>query len=93
MVNRVLIVGSGYYSSKFIKRRLLKRKIHGMRIESKVLLGLMKKAQTERFKENKISGLVYNIRIKKYEERLGIIKEDLPILEARLSGKKTKKHS
>ena len=51
----------------------------------------MKKTQTERFKENKISGLVYNIRIKKYEERLGTIKQDLPVLEKRFRGEKVEK--
>ena len=50
----------------------------------------MKKAQEERFKENKISGLVYNIRMKKYEERLQEIKEELPVFEERLK-KKNKK--
>ena len=45
----------------------------------------MKKAQTERFKENKISGLVYNIRMEKYQEKLQKIKEELPVLENRLN--------
>ena len=36
-----------------------------MKTEEQVLNDLMKKTQTERFKENKISGLVYNIRMKK----------------------------
>ena len=44
----------------------------------------MRKAQLERFKENKISGLVYNIRMNKYQERLQEIKEELPVLEERL---------
>ena len=51
----------------------------------------MKGAQIERFKENKISNLVYNIRIKKFEEKLNAIKEELPVLEKRLSGKKLEK--
>jgi len=43
----------------------------------------MKKTQTERFKE-KISGLVYNIRMKKYHEKLDRTKEELQVLEERL---------
>ena len=62
-----------------------------MKTEEMVLMGLMKKTQVERFKEGKVSGLVYNIRIKKYNERLGVIKEDLPVLEKRLAGGKVKK--
>ena len=46
---------------------------------------------TDRFKNNVISGLVYNIRVKKYGERTQLIKEELPVLEARLSKKKIKK--
>ena len=46
--------------------------------------GKKKKAQTERFKENTLSALVYNIRIKKYQDRLNEIKEGLPVLESRL---------
>ena len=55
-----------------------------MKTEEQVLNDLMKKTQTERFKENKISGLVYNIRMKKYEEKLQQIKEELPVVEERL---------
>lgn len=55
-----------------------------METEEKVLDNLMKKTQTERFKENKISGLIYNIRMKKYQERLSEIKQDLPVLRKHL---------
>jgi len=81
-----LIVSSvtGYLAYKRFEKKLLVNKIRKMKTEEKVLNGLMKKTQTERFKENKISGLVYNIRIKKYQERLQEIKEELPVLEERL---------
>lgn len=83
----VLLMGS-YYSSIRVRKMLLRKRIKKMKLEERILLGLMKKAQTERFKENKISGLVYNIRVKKFGERLNSIKEDLPILEKRLISKK-----
>lgn len=47
----------------------------------------MRKVQVERFKENKVSGLIYNIRMKKHEEKLGEIKRMLPVLERRLKVK------
>lgn len=78
----------GYYFSKGIRRQLLKKKVRNMKNEKGVLLELMKKAQTERFKENSISGLVYDIRMKKFEDRMNSIKEDLPVLEKRLLGRK-----
>ena len=65
-----------------------------MKIEKKVLVDLMKKAQTERYKQNKISGLVYNIRIKRYESKIQEIKQELPVLEGmlvKLNKKKTGK--
>ncbi|MBI2629503.1 hypothetical protein HYW76_00210 [Candidatus Pacearchaeota archaeon] len=74
----------GYFTYKRYEKKLLINKIRKMKTEERVLNDLMKKTQTERFKENKISGLVYNIRMKKYEERLQEIKEELPVLEERL---------
>ena len=62
-----------------------------MKIERRVLVDLMKKTQIERFKENKISELVYNIRMKKYKEKLQNIKQELPVLEKRIILKKGKK--
>ena len=47
----------------------------------------MRKAQTERFKQNKISKLIYNIRMKKYQEKLQKIRQELPVLESRLTKK------
>jgi hypothetical protein len=82
----------GYYLNKKIEKSLLRKKIKKMRTESKVLLDLMKKAQIERYKENKISALVYNTRIEKYKERLQEIKEKLPVFKSRLNKlKKIKK--
>jgi preprotein translocase subunit SecG len=86
----IVISVTGYFAYKRFEKELLTKKIRKMKIEEKVLDGLMKKTQTERFKENKISGLVYNIRIKKYQERLQEIKEELPVFEERLE--KMRKH-
>jgi predicted small secreted protein len=69
---------------KKLEKRILAKKIKKMKIEEQVLNDMIKRTQEERYKENKISGLVYNIRIKKYEKRIQEIKEELPVLEARL---------
>ena len=76
-----------FISSK-TKKLFLKKKIRRMQTEKLVLIDLLKKAQRERYKENKISGLVYNIRMQKYKERLEEIKEKLPVLEKNLKNKK-----
>ncbi|NPE26480.1 hypothetical protein HNV12_00575 [Methanococcoides sp. SA1] len=72
-------VGAVFY--KNIQKWVLKRRILKMKTEEKVLLDLMQKSQRDRFQDNKISGLVYNIRMKKYEEKLAEIKRMLPVLE------------
>jgi len=80
-----------YFIDKGLRIKLLKNKIKKKKAEEKVLLDLMKKTQEERFKENKISGLVYNIRMKKYEEKLQEIKQELPVLEENLKKFKNKR--
>jgi|TARA_Y100000310_G_C20598816_1_gene771917 hypothetical protein len=86
-----LLVVAGYFIRKRVRKRLLKKKIKKMQVEMNVLIDLMKKAQSERFKYNKISGIVYNIRIKKYKQRIGKIKQRLPVLEGKLMGDGSKK--
>lgn len=77
-----------FFLSKKLKKELLKKQIKKMKIELRVLDDLIKRTQEQRYKENKISGLVYNIRMKKYESRIQEIKEELPVLESRLNNKK-----
>lgn len=84
----LIILGLLFYSQ--IKRRIIKNKIKKMKAEQPVLKKLIVKAQKERFKQNKISGLVYNTRIKKYQDRLNKIKEELPVLESSLKKQKKK---
>jgi len=80
-----IIIGYGAY--KLFEKRILRRKYKKMKAEEESLLNLMKKAQTERYKDNKISNFVYNIRIKKYEGRMQEIKRELPAIEAKLKKK------
>ena len=56
-----------------------------MKVERNVIDGLIKKIQEDRFRDNKISGLVYNIRLAKYNEKVNEINDQLPVLEERLS--------
>ena len=81
----VIILGLiGFFTQKTIRYKLLKRKILKLKTENIVLFDLIKKTQTERFKENSISGLTYHIRMKKYKEKIEQIKRDLPVLESKL---------
>jgi len=80
-----------FLSYKRINIHLLKNKIKKMKMEQNALQDLMKKTQLERFKENKISGIVYNIRTKKYQDRINEIKEELPVLESKLKKSKISK--
>lgn len=85
----ILVVLISVYSYGKIKKYNLFKKITHMKAEQQVLTTLMIRTQNERYKENKISGLVYNIRMKKYRDRINEIKETLPVLEARFKGKKS----
>ncbi len=87
----ILLSIIGYFTYKKFGKKLIKKKIRKMIAEKEVLMRLMKKAQEDRFKKNIISGLVYNIRMKKYQEREQEIKQELPVLEARLVKKKKEK--
>jgi len=89
----IFLLVTGYFAYKNFEKKLIKKKIRKMKAEKEVLMRLMKKAQTERFKKNSISELVYNIRMKKYQEKLQEIKQELPVLEKRLEklNKKFKK--
>lgn len=73
-----------YFIYERLKIQRIKKTILKMKKEEIALNDLMKRTQEERFKENKISGLVYNIRMKKYKERIQEIKQNLPVLENRL---------
>ncbi len=84
----IVFVFGGYFIYKKFEKKIIKTKIKKMKAEEEVLTNLMKKVQEDRFKKNTISGLVYNIRMKKYQERLQEIKQELPVLESRI----TKKH-
>jgi hypothetical protein len=80
-----------YFTYKQVELNLLKDKIKRMKTEKIALDRLMRKTQAERYKENKISGLTYNLRMKKYQEKLAGIEEELPTLEERLKRFKTNK--
>jgi len=77
----------------FFKRQInvymLKRKYKKMLVEEKVLVKLMKKAQIDRFHKASIPNYLYEIKMKKYNERLADIKAKLPILKRSIEhGKK-----
>jgi hypothetical protein len=69
---------------KKINKRVIRNKIYKTKAELRVLKDLKIQNQTERFKENKISALVYNIREKNYNSRIARLTELLPVLEKKL---------
>ncbi len=73
-----------YFVYRRYKLHSLKKKIHLMKIQEISLNQLMKEAQVDRFKKNSISDLVYKLRVKKYEDLLTNIKQELPVLESNL---------
>lgn len=80
----VIIVFAIIATTKHITRK----KIEKMKAEREAIVEMMKETQDERFRKDTISALVYNIRMKKYEEMLNKIKEELPVLEKYLKHNK-----
>ena len=72
-----------------IKKVRTIEKIKELKAEQKTLMNLMKEAQIDRYKKAEIPESIYNIKMRKYRERLTKIKETIPVLEAKL--KKSKK--
>lgn len=79
-----LISVTGFFAQRGIKKKVWSKKIRKLKRESKVLINLIKKVQEDRFKYNKISELVYNIRMKNYKNKFNKIKARLPVLESKL---------
>lgn len=59
-----------------------------MKSEEKALNQLLIHTQEQRYKENKISGLIYNVRMNKYRAKLEEIRQELPVLESKLKKKR-----
>ncbi len=79
------VVGiTSYLIYKKHKKKILIKKIRKMAAQKKVLIDLTKKAQIERFEKNTLSESVYKIKIKEYQGKMQKIKEELPVLEAKL---------
>lgn len=67
-----------------IKRFKLNKKYKHMMAERKVLLDLMRKAQSQRYQKAEISDYLYKVKMKKYRERLAKIDAELPVLKKQL---------
>ena len=73
---------------KAVRVKLAKNKIQIMKMEMETLRRLLKKAQTECFRDGNMSEDTYKIREERYMSRLNEIKHPLPVLESVVSGKK-----
>jgi hypothetical protein len=87
LLSILLIFGASFGYKQFVRWRAKSRLEH-VTIEKKTLRELMKKAQTERFVDGKLSDSIYKIRMDKYRERVAQIKSELPVLRSILKGKK-----
>jgi hypothetical protein len=74
-----------FFLYRGIYKKVLEKRIRKLSFKKKSLLNLLKETQKERYKRRKISEVVYNIRMKKYQEELGKIREQLPVLEEKLN--------
>jgi hypothetical protein len=82
------VAGMLGYKKWFVWR--IKKKIKHLNTKHTTLLGLMIKAQRERFEKGTIPNSTYKIRMEKYQDKLIEIKRTLPVFKAQL--KKKVKH-
>lgn len=86
----IVLAVAGYIGWKKYRKKRIRNKLKKLKIEQETLIKLMKKAQTDMFKEAKLSRAIFNIKMEKYSKRLNEVKETIPVLEAMLKKAKTK---
>ena len=64
--------------------RILNEKVRDMKLEEEILTDLLKKTQSERYSKRIITKQTYEIKKAKYREKIAEIKEQLPVVQARL---------
>lgn len=85
-----VITGSIFSRIMFQKTSiaLLENSLKNIEKEKSALINLIKKTQTEYFKDKTLDKSTYNLRIDKYQDRMMQIKEKMPIISAKLAQKK-----
>ena len=84
----VMIAVLVFISWKKIQYYKLRHKLKRYKIEKRILTELMKETQRQRYQEGKIPQYLYEIKIKRYKERLAKIKAELPVLAKAVRKKK-----
>jgi len=71
-----------------VRKMRLRIKLETLKSETKVITKLLKKAQSDCFKDKKITKDTYDIRADRYKKRLAEISHTIPVIEAQIKGKK-----
>jgi hypothetical protein len=74
---------------KFIKRALLRKKLHQLHMRKKSIQELTKKIQHQYFSEGSLSENDYHIRLRVYGEMVRDIRRQIPLLEEELALQKS----
>jgi len=83
-ITLIIFIAVFLLSYNRIRVKTLNKKIKDMEIEKQVLTELMKKAQTERYKKATMPKKTYDTKMARYKERIQQIKQQLPVVQARL---------
>ncbi len=86
----LIIIGRPVFKH-YRKKWAIKKKNH-YQLELKTLQRLLRKAQVEFFSDKSITKQTYDIRTRRYNDKITVIKQKLPVLEAVIQGHKIKKH-
>lgn len=88
LVSVAVLLMAGYACFGKLNVVRIRNKIRDLEIEKTVLKDLMKRAQSDHFEKRTMTRETYEIRMKKYKERMVEIKETMPVLKARAGKKK-----
>jgi hypothetical protein len=80
----ISIFAISYFVYRIFRKKILEKRIKHLKATQLSLIELIKKAQTERYKNKSISELVYKIRMEHYNSKKDEINEILPVLESNL---------
>jgi len=86
----IIIIVVLYFIGKRIKISKIKSRINKLKAEEKSLKELIKKTQRERYSKKGLPASIYELRIKKYKEKINEIQHTLPVLKAKLRKNKKK---
>ncbi len=86
-----VVVAVAWFVRRKLGYRSMKKRLGRMKKEQPILIGLIKKAQAQRYREGTLSEFVYRVKLESCQRRLDHLRRTIPALEKALNEKKKTK--